>query len=164
MRRGLLSKYFDGVAVKRLSAVEADTKRSNQHEFNGVNQLKKILGADRQTFTTRFVWLGDEQEGVSATGFMTWYDAREHHVSRSEYRFYFSTTPVSELAKEGDALFIAKRTDGTVLVTVTPASSTIQNQLLWLFDLPDQPELKFTAQEIPADTSGQLDFAVSLHS
>lgn len=29
MRRGLLSDYFDGVAVKRLSAVEANVLRSN---------------------------------------------------------------------------------------------------------------------------------------
>ncbi|MBB6179828.1 hypothetical protein HNQ75_001796 [Rhizobium flavum] len=34
MRRGLLSGYFDGVTVKRLSAVEANVRRSNQHEFN----------------------------------------------------------------------------------------------------------------------------------
>lgn len=160
MRQGLLSDYFEGVAVKRLSAVEADTERSNQHEFNGVNQLKGILGSEKARFPTRFVWLGDEQEGLSEDGFVTWYDARAQHPTRSEYRLYFPTTPVSELAKEGDGLFIAKRTDGSIMVIVTPAVSTIQSQLLWLFGLPDQPELQFTAQEIPRDTSGQVDFAV----
>ncbi|MEZ7688666.1 hypothetical protein [Neisseria sp. 20925_1_37] len=30
MKRGYLSDYFEGVAVKRLSAVEADVIRSNQ--------------------------------------------------------------------------------------------------------------------------------------
>jgi EcoRII C terminal len=160
MRRGLLSEYFVGVAVKRLSAVEADTRRSNQHEFNGVNQLKKILGPGRTRFKARFVWLGDEQEAVAEDGFLTWYDARENHPTRSEYRLYFPASAVSGLAQEGDALFIARRTDESVMVIVTPAKSTIQSQLLWLFDLPDQPALSFAAQEIPQDTSGQLDFAV----
>lgn len=160
MRRGLLAEYFEGVAVKRLSAVEADTSRSHQHEFNGVNQLKGILGPDRARFPARFVWLGDEQEGVSEDGFVTWYDAREQHPTRSEYRLYFPTTPVSELANAGDALFIAKRTDGSVMVIVTPAASTIQSQLLWLFGLPDQPALRFETLPIPQDTTGQLDFAV----
>ena len=37
MKRGYLSQYFDGVAIKTLSAVETDTLTSNQHEFNGVD-------------------------------------------------------------------------------------------------------------------------------
>jgi len=160
IERGLLHEYFDGVAVKRLSAVEADTKRSHQHEFNGVEQLKKILGSERAKFPTRFVWLGDEQEALSEDGFLTWYDSRENHPTRSEYRLYFPTTPVSELAREGDALFIARRTDGSVMVIVTPAASTIQSQLLWLFGIPDQPTLSFEAQEVTNETGGQLDFAV----
>jgi hypothetical protein len=47
MTRGLLAKYFTGVAVKRLSTVEADINRSHQHEFNGVTNLKRILGGRR---------------------------------------------------------------------------------------------------------------------
>jgi len=39
MKQGYLSQYFDGVALKRLSAVEANVSRSNQHEFNGVESL-----------------------------------------------------------------------------------------------------------------------------
>jgi hypothetical protein len=160
IRRGLLSEHFEGVAAKRLSAVEADTSRSNQHEFNGVNQLKKILGQDRATFVARFVWLGAEQEAVAEDGYVTWYDARELHPTRSEYRLYFPTTPISELANEGDTLFIAKRTNNSVMVIITPAASTIQNQLLWLFGLSNQPTLSFDAQEIPQDTSGRVEFAV----
>ena len=32
MQRGQLSDYFEGVGVKRLSAVDAEPKTSNQHE------------------------------------------------------------------------------------------------------------------------------------
>ena len=44
LKRGYLSEYFKGVAAKHLSAVEADTLRSHQHEFNGVRELVQILG------------------------------------------------------------------------------------------------------------------------
>lgn len=160
IKQGLLSRYFEGIAVKRLRAVEADISRSNQHEYNGVNELKKILGSERASFPARFIWLADEQDALSEDGFVTWYDARENHPTRSEYRLYFPTTPVSELAKAGDTLFIAKRTNGSVMAIITPAGSTIQNQMLWLFGLPDQPELEFTAQEISESRTDGLDFAV----
>lgn len=159
-KQGILSDHFEGVVVKQLSAVEADTTRSNQHEFNGVLALKKLLGDEQpKEFAARFIWLGDEQEGIAVDGILTWYDARAAHPTRSEYRLYFPTTPVSELAKEGDGLFIAKRTDGTLLVIVTPANSTIQAQLIWLFGLPEQPGLQFELQEVTGDKDAQLDFA-----
>ena len=43
MKQGYLSEYFSGVAIKSLSAVEADLLRSNQHEFNGVESLKRVF-------------------------------------------------------------------------------------------------------------------------
>ena len=160
MKQGLLAKHFKGVAVKKLSHVEVDTETSHQHEFNGVSELKKMLGSAKRQFLARFIWLNDEQEAISEEGYVTWYDAREAHPTRSEYRLYFPTTPVSELAKAGDAIFIALRTDDSVLAVITPANTTIQSQLLWLFGLPDQPELKFTAAAISESDQGKLEFAV----
>lgn len=160
IRRGLLTDYFVAVAVKRLSAVEADTSRSNQHEYNGVNQLKALLGEDQpRRFPTRFVWLGEEQEAVSEDGILTWYDARARHPTRSEYRLYFPPTMVSELASAGDAMFIARRPDGSLMVIITPAASTMQNQLLWLFGIDDQPGLSFEVQDLENDQAARLDFA-----
>lgn len=57
LKRGYLSEYFTGVASKVLSAVEADTATSNQHEYNGVTPLKNILGTAKQTLGTQFVYL-----------------------------------------------------------------------------------------------------------
>lgn len=160
MRRGHLSDYFEGVAVKKLSAVEADTSRSNQHEYNGVDRLKSILGENQPVkFPTRFVWLGDEQEAITEDGILTWYDSRAKHPTRSEYRLYFPTTAVSELAKAGDPIFFAKRTDGTVMVIITPAESTMQNQLMWLFGIEDQPTLRLDMKPLEGDASAELDFA-----
>jgi len=62
MRKGYLSSYFDGIAWKRLSAVEAHPEVSNQHEFNGVTGLKNILGSDRKKFNAQFIFLGENEE------------------------------------------------------------------------------------------------------
>lgn len=137
MKKGYLSQYFEGVAAKRLSAVEANPKRSNQHEFNGVRALKELLGEERLTdCPARFIWLGDEDEGVSEQAFVTWYDSRENHPERSEYRLYFRGNRVMELAEEGDLLLVAKRPGGELTIIVGARGSTVENQLLWLFGIP----------------------------
>lgn len=157
--RGLLAKYFDGVGVKRLSAVETSPARSNQHEFNGSRPLRQLLGDDdRRNIPARFVWLADEQEGITDDSTVSWYDSRRNHPSRTEYRLYYPSNAVTELMHEGDTFFLALRPDGTAMVIVTPAESTIQNQLLWMFGI-DQPELEFTVREIDEEAA-QLDFAV----
>lgn len=52
----MLSDLFTGVAAKRLTLVETDTARSNQHEFQGTRPLKRLLGAeDRRRISTRFI-------------------------------------------------------------------------------------------------------------
>lgn len=138
MKRGYLSEYFTGVASKILSAVEADTATSNQHEYNGVAPLKNILGTAKQTFNTQFIYLNDgDDEPVTDTGFLTWYDAREAHPTRTEYRMYFPTTAVSVCAAAGDELFIGLRPDNTVLVIIAEGGSTICSQLRWLFGLEE---------------------------
>lgn len=61
-------------------------------------------------------------------------------------------------ATEGDVLFIARRTDNTLMLIIVPGGSTIQNQLLWLFGLEEQPALKFESLEISKDNAAELDF------
>ncbi len=131
-----LSSIVKGAAVKRLVAVEALPSESNQHEFNGVKALQEIFGAARATFDARFVYLGsDDQDVVSASGFVTWYDARESHPTRSEYRLYFPRTSASERLREGDIAFILRLADGGVLIAFATSGSTSERQLDWLFDL-----------------------------
>jgi hypothetical protein len=155
--RGLLSDYFDGVAVKRLSAVEANVLRSNQHEFNSSNQFKALLGTpDRIRYDATFIWLGAEQEAISDTGFLTWYESRK--PPRSEHRLYFPTNSVVSLANEGDSLFIARRTGNTLLAIIAPGQSTVEQQLRWLFSL-DDPGGSVEAVEITRSTSPELGFA-----
>ena len=157
--KGHLTAFFVAVAAKRLSAVEVDPARSHQHELNGVTELRKLLGSTRATIPAQFIWLGDEQEAVTDDGTLTWYDARENHPTRSEWRLYFPSNPVTEVAAAGDAIFLAKRTDRSVMLIVTPSGSTIEQQLLWLFALPDNIGPEFEPRPID-DKDPRLDFAV----
>jgi hypothetical protein len=159
VKQGQLSKYFEGISMKTLSAVETGASHSTQHEFNGVSQLKKIFGTEKTTLTARFVWLNDEQEALAEDGFLTWYDARERHATRSEFRLYYQAPGIPNLWRAGDTVFLAKRTDGSAMAIVTPPDSTTKSQLIWLFDLPDQPELKFKAKEVKPSGAGEVDFA-----
>lgn len=145
MKKGYLSQYFVGVAIKILSAVEADVIHSNQHEFNGVEGLREILGEPQGKIRheAKFLYLTDhDDEPVIEDGFLTWYDARqkarlERGVMRWEYRLYFPTNRVSQCASEGDLLVIAKRPDNTLLAVVAEMGTTIEKQIRWLFGFSD---------------------------
>ena len=132
-----LSSYFTGIAVKRLTAVEINPNRSNQHELNGVQDLQRVFGEGRQTnIPASFVYLGESEEDTTgAQGFATWYDARENHPTRSEHRLYFAPNAAMEEAEEGDLIFICRRSDGTALFVISRFGSSSANQLQWLFGL-----------------------------
>lgn len=160
MKAGHLSEYFSGIAAKRLSAVEANFSRSHQHEFNGVKGLKKILGevSGKKNFSARFVYLNDEDDPAVEDGSLTWYDARERHPARSEYRLYFPSTTVSECAAEGDLLVIGLRPDGSVLVVIAESNSTIANQIQWLFGVTDVGAADFIIREDLETVHDRIEF------
>jgi hypothetical protein len=136
MKRGYLSEYFAGVAAKRLSAVETDTQRSHQHEFNGVEGLKRLFGpaTGKHSYPSRFLYLNDYENDPSiAEGTITWYDARERHPTRSEHRLYFPANAVMKEARAGDLLVIGRRPDGSVMLVVAAQGSTVASQVQWLF-------------------------------
>ena len=127
---------IDGIVFKRLSSVEADKKKSNQHEFNGSNYLKELLGkAEPKEFRVNFAWIESSDICLLEEGFVTWYDARRSHPSRSEYRLYFKDNVISKRFSVNDPLFIIKRDDRNLLLISTKAYSTVESQLLYLFAL-----------------------------
>lgn len=158
MKHGFLSQYFNAVAAKRLSAVEADLLRSHQHEFNGTKELKRLFGnvsgTERKTVPAKFVYLTDaDEEPLVDEGsdcFLTWYDARAKSVGRtgrSEYRLYFPTTRVSTCSAEGDLLILGTLANGMSVVLVAEGESTIASQLLWLFGIGDLADLGFSLRD-----------------
>jgi hypothetical protein len=64
--------------------------------------------------------------------------------------------------KPGDALFIALRTDDTLLFIVAPGGSTMERQLVWLFGLPDTLETSFSVKGASALVGPEIDFAARL--
>lgn len=167
MKQGYLSQYFEGVAIKRLSVVEADTTSSNQHEFNGVEGLRGMFGEPdgKERFAATFLYLTDQDdEPVVEDGFLTWYDARqkariERGVRRWEYRLYFPTNLVSQCAAAGDLLVIARRPDNTLLAIVAEKDTTIERQIMWLFGFSDLAHPGFSVKSELETEQDRIGFA-----
>lgn len=102
---------FRASCVKTLSAVEAEPTRSNQHEFNGVSQLRNLFGDAKIQMAVSFSTRG--RDDICSSG-MTWYDARESHATRSEYRLYFQSNAVIDGANEGDNIIIGFDLQGNI--------------------------------------------------
>lgn len=163
-KRGYLSDFFDGFAVKRLTTVEVDPVRSNQHEFQGVQKLKEILGMppDKITYQSRFIWLNDDEDSESVESFVTWSDVRRDNPNRSaEYHLYYSAESASVVHKAapGDLLLVCKEKNGGLIVVITPAGSTIERQLAWLFDFPLEEGAKPLVRELDQAHDREVGFA-----
>lgn len=167
MKPGYLSEYFEGVAAKRLSTVEADVIHSNQHEFNGVEGLRTILGEPdgKVRYDAKLLYLSDQDdEPILEDAVFTWYDARqrarlERNVQRWEYRLYFPTTNVSLNAAAGDLLVIAKRRDGGLLVVIAENGSSIGRQIEWLFGFADLAHPGFSVKSELETEQDRIEFA-----
>ena len=159
MNRGQLADYFTGVGVKRLSAVDAEPKRSNQHEIGTTREMRTdFLGETHQKrFDAIYIWLGKDQNGFTVEGTATHYDARLNIPKRSEWRLYYPTNSVTEAMREGDTLFLAMHRNGILYFIVTPEGSTSEQQLFWLFGLRAEGDL-FVSREF-SDNEPGLDFA-----
>ncbi|SIN59903.1 EcoRII C terminal [Parasphingorhabdus marina DSM 22363] len=160
MKKGYLSEYFEGVAVKTLSKVDADCSSSNQHEIGTTKAMREFLEEEHQKkFHTTYLWFGGEQEGFSVDDYSTHYDTRIGKEDRPpEWRLYYRNNPVTDCMNQGDTLFLAKRRNDHLLFVVAPAGSSIESQLLWLFGYSNQPELKFSARSYSADEGAEIDF------
>lgn len=162
MKAGYLSEFFAGVAMKTLSAVEADTARSNQHEYNGTRELIQLFGkaTERHEFPAKFIYLTDDDDTpVVEDATVTWYDARLRDRKRTEHRLYFPTTQVSLCATEGDLLVIGRRQDNSVLVIVAQGKSTIANQVQWLFSVTPLMHQGFSLREELETEQDRVEFA-----
>lgn len=135
-KHGYLADYFDGFGYKRLKPVEIDPDVSNEHEFNGISQFKKLFGTEKIKFQTKAMYLSDDEENITEDDIeLTWYDARERHPSRTEYRLYYQSSICIDKASEGDLLIICKNKDNTITMFIAKKGSTIENQLAWLLGI-----------------------------
>lgn len=162
MKRGHLSEYFDGVAGKKLSAVESDTSRSNQHEFQAIRSMVNFMGkpTDRIPLPARFIYLTDDDpDPIVEDAYLTLYDARRNKPRSPEYRFYFPSNAVMDCAAEGDLLVIAKRRNGGMLVIIAEGGSSIASQVEWLFGLTDVALPGFSVRAELENAQDRIEFA-----
>ncbi len=165
MKKGYLSQYFDGVAIKTLSAVEVDPTRSNQHEFQGVSKMLDFLGRpdEPMRMNARFLYLNDDDtDPVSEDAFLTLSNVRRNKDRSPEYHLYYPTTNVSINASEGDLLTIAKRRDGGLLVIIAERDSTIERQIRWLFGLTDTEHPGFSVKSEMETEQDRIGFAARI--
>ncbi|WP_138431351.1 type II restriction endonuclease [Fodinibius saliphilus] len=138
MKQGYLSNYFSGVGAKRLTASEVSPNVSNQHQFQGINDFIKIFGTEnRKDIPVQLVWIDDEDKTYLNTS-ITWTDARKKDENRSpEYRIYYKTIAEEIIyrAEPNDILVICEDKVGNFLMIITPKGSSVESQLIWLFDL-----------------------------
>ena len=163
IKKGLLSDYFAGFGVKRLSAVEIDKKISHQHEFQGVKAFRDLFGNTLKKFPAKILYFSEiEDDIIEEEATLTWYDARENQPNRSpEYRLYYTESTFSQICVEKDLLFVGKKQDGTVIVIITAENSTFENQLLWLFDIETKAiGEKFTVRNV--EKTVRLDYVSKL--
>lgn len=129
---GNLNDYISGASIKRLSLVECDTEHSNQHELNGTTKMKVFLG-EKEEFSAIFIRLDDNIEKIeTSSGKVTWYDARENHLTRTEYRFYYPNNPAIEQAKAGDALAVILKKNRQIIFVSAPQESQSELELFEL--------------------------------
>ena len=137
MRLGQLRDQFVGAGAKRLSAVDAEPKRSNQHEVGTTREMReRFLGEGDERFRVVYVLLGRDENVIRAHGYATHYDARKNQFHRAaEWRLYYPANPVTEAMREGDTLFLAMDRKRVLYFVVATTGSTGENQLSWLFGL-----------------------------
>ena len=163
LKSGYLKQYFKGVIAKKLSAVEADAMKSNQHEFNATTKMKEILGVERRKFLTDFIYITDDEEkSESSKDFLMWYDARENNPNRSEYKLYYPSNTVLKKAMVGDSLFICLKQDDTILCIVSGKDDNITSQLYWLFDIDDNKAERYAVNAELKTNGSHLEFAVRM--
>lgn len=156
-----ISDYFDGVAAKYLSVVDAEPKKSNQHEIGGLVRAGFAqflgVGAEDYRYGVRQVYISDDlEEPMVCDSHVTWYDTRRDDQSRGpEYRLYYYESPVTELISAGDFLLIAKLKKelpsqggevrnkdlglrpGSLLMVFAKPGSSAESQLKVMFGLSD---------------------------
>ncbi|WP_112185428.1 type II restriction endonuclease [Ralstonia sp. GX3-BWBA] len=162
MKPGYLSEYFEGVAAKRLSAVEADETRSNQHEYHATKRVQAFLGSpeEKTRIPARFLYLTDDDpDPIVEDAFLTLYNCRKGKPRAPEYHLYFPTTNVSLNASEGDLLVIAKKRDGDLLVIIAENGSSIGRQIEWLFGFADLAHPGFSVKSELETEQDRIEFA-----
>jgi hypothetical protein len=141
MRWGSLLDHFKGVAWKRLTPHEVDSKVSNGHEFQGINRLRELLGDEsRKNIPTTYILLADDEEdSQTIRSVASWYDARERDPRRTEWRLYYPEAAgvIQSRMRPGDLMVIAVLPNDELAVMLVSKGSYREGQIAALFGIAD---------------------------
>lgn len=136
-----LHAVFRGVAWKRLSAHEVDPTVSHGHEFQGVQDLRRLIGTGTTRFSVTYMLLNDATDDIeSIRSEAQWYDARANQPHRSaEWRLYYPTDvwQIQTKMHAGDFMVMAVTRPGDLVVMLAPSGSTRESQLRALFSIQE---------------------------
>lgn len=143
-------RVYRGFAARQLSTVDLPSSTSNQHEIQGVKELRALLGHDTNELDCTWkLYFGDGTVRDVQTSPVKWYDARATNPNRSEWRLYYPAkkTPM-EKAMEGDMVLFASligedRVHAFILPKGTPIYLQVRGALDAIGvaeDVPDEIE------------------------
>ena len=152
------------MAVKRLSAVEIDSARSNQHEFHAGRLRKELeLPDHRVEGVLSCLILGpDGSQPVVDEASFTLYDAREGNPARAaEWHLYYASKQLPEMATAGD-LLVLYRHGSNLRAVVAPSGSSAERRLLDAMNLGDSAiETAFQFLDAPVPDASEAERVAS---
>ena len=156
----LLSDYFTGAGVKSLSGTEVDPRISRGHEIQGVTKFRKFLGDQDRELEVTYVWLSDDEPPLSVPLTGKWYDSRRNTNRSAEFRLYYPVEAESVVhrARDQDTLFLCQPASGPLLALFCKSGSTIEQQLLYVFELSLGDGGLLRPREIRGARDRQIDF------
>lgn len=155
-----LKDVFITAAEKYLTVVDAEPKKSNQHEVGGLKEagFADFLGyptnGEKWYLPVTMVYItDDDNDPVICEDTMSWYDARYNQPTRSaEYRLYYRSNEVTRSMRAGDLFIIAMTKDKALLTVCAPAGSQAESQLRTIFGSTQEGE-RTSLKPLPVDES-----------
>jgi hypothetical protein len=165
MKWGVLRDQFKGVAWKRLTPHEVDPEVSNGHEFQGVGQLRELLGTEsKREIPAKYILLGDDPEDtITVASTISWYDSRANQPHRSpEWRLYYPNAAgeIQARMQAGDLMVICVGTADDIAVLLARAGSSSEAQLRVLFGVTEDGSSSVEVKSFAGDQS--LDFVSAM--
>jgi len=134
-----LSEVFSTIFYKVIARTELESSNNHQHELNA-GGMKELFNYPKRRLDGSIEWFYLGNDGIeSEESEFTYYDARERHPTRSEWRLYYKTHFITLHASEGDLLVITRHHSGRLYGFIFEKSSSWFNSAFELFALEASP-------------------------
>ncbi|MEE2565463.1 type II restriction endonuclease [Hyphobacterium marinum] len=163
-----LAEYFQGAAAKELTLVDCISPASNQHEVTGSkvliglldSRLRKKTGATGdERFVATYLYLSEDDNLLSAEGYLSWYDTRENKPHRSaEWRLYYQKNEITKRMKPGDRLFVLRRNQDRLVFFVCHQENDVLAALEFVFGITSEQTDSFSSRQLEPGTAASIGY------